>query len=117
MSHKNFVTLDPEVIRAMCDRYRTGASVTDLKAEFGLGRNKIIRTLRENLDPEEYARCVKLSLSKIGAKIAPKLRGRKNPHTPEWNKKISEARTGQRHSEETKTLIGQRVRERELDPE
>lgn len=115
MPHKNFKVLDQSVIDAMCARYRIGASVTDLATEFALGRNKIIKTLKEHLGPE-YAACARLARASVGQKVAPKLRGRKNPHTPEWNAKIAAAHVGKTHSEETKALLAQRMKERELDP-
>jgi hypothetical protein len=115
MSHKNFLVLEPYIIEAMCAQYRTGASVTDLMTEFRLGRNKITRTLKTALG-DEYAACALKAKQAVGQKVAVKLHGRKNPHTPEWNKKISKAHIGFKHSEESKMLIGQRVRERELDP-
>ncbi len=115
MPHKNFKVLDSEVIDAMCARYRTGASVTDLMSEFALGRNKIIKTLKEYLG-SEYETCANMARASVGQKVAPKLRGRKNPHTPEWNAKIAASHVGLMHSEETKALLSKRGKERELDP-
>lgn len=116
MSHKNFIALDPQVIEAMCVRYRTGSSVSDLMREFGRGRNKIIRTLKEALG-SEYKECARRAQQSVGQKVAPKLRGRKNPHTPEWNAKIAAAHIGLGHTDETKALLSRRNKERELDPE
>ncbi len=116
MSHKNFLALDPQVIEAMCVRYRTGSSVSDLMREFGRGRNKIIRALKEALG-SEYEECVRRARQSVGQKVAPKLRGRKNPHTPQWNAKIAAAHIGLGHTDETKALLSQRNKERELDPE
>jgi len=116
MRHKNFRVLDQSIIDAMCARYRTGFSVTDLAAEFCLGRNKVIKTLKEALGIE-YAACARLARASVGQKVAPKLRGRKNPHTDEWNAKIAASHIGKTHSEDTKALISQRGKERELNPE
>jgi len=116
MSHKNYVAIEPREIEAMCKRYRTGASVADLMREFGWGRNKIVRTLKEALG-EQYAECASLARRAVGQKVAPKLRGRKNPHTPEWDAKIAAAHVGRRHTAETRALLSRRNKERELDPE
>jgi G:T-mismatch repair DNA endonuclease (very short patch repair protein) len=116
MSHKNFISLDPQVIEAMCERYRTGASIADLMAEFGRGRNKIIRTLKEALGTE-YTECVLKARQAVGQKVALKLRGRPNPHTSEWDAKIAAAHVGLRHTDETRALLSRRNKERELDPE
>lgn len=116
MSHKNFITIDPQIIEAMCAKYRIGASVSDLMNEFTYGRNKIIRTLKDNLK-DEYKQCVAIARYAVGQKVAPKLRGRLNPHTPLWNAKIAAAHIGLKHTDETKALISLRGKERELNPE
>lgn len=116
MPHKNFLVLDPQIIEAMCTRYQAGASVADLMNEFDLGRNKIIRTLKESLG-NEYAACALKAKRAVGQKVASKLRGRPNPHTPEWNAKIAAAHVGLGHTTETKALLSQRGKEREFNPE
>jgi hypothetical protein len=116
MSHKNFVVIDTQVIEAMCARYRIGASVSDLMNEFNYGRNKIVRTLKGALK-EEYVECAARARFAVGQKVAPKLRGRSNPHTPEWNAKIAAAHVGLGHNDKTKALLSRRGKERELDPE
>lgn len=116
MSHKNFVIIDPQVIEMMCVRYRDGTTIKDLMIEFGHGRNKIVRTLKEALGAE-YVECGKRIRLKASSRAGKSNLGRKNPHTPEWNAKIAAAHIGLGHTDETKALLSQRNKERELDPE
>lgn len=115
MSHKNFVVIEPQVIEMMCARYRNGTTIDDMMIEFGHGRNKIVRTLKEALGAE-YAECGKRIRLKASSKAGKSNLGRKNPHTPEWNAKIAKAHIGLGHTDETKALLSRRNKERELDP-
>lgn len=115
MSHKNFITIDSEMIEIMCTRYRAGTTIDTLMLEFGYGRNKIVRTLKEALGIE-YVQCGKQIRREASRKAGKSNLGRKNPHTPEWNAKIATAHIGLRHTDKTKALLSQRIKERELDP-
>ncbi len=115
MSHKNFVAIDPQVIETMCSRYRSGTTIDALMSEFGYGRNKIIRTLKEILGAE-YDECGKQIRLKASSRAGKRNIGRKNPHTIEWNAKIAAANVGLGHTAETKATLSCRNKERELDP-
>lgn len=98
--------LTPEIIEKLSNEFRNGTSISDLMLMYGWGRNKITKTLRDNLG-DDYTILAKRICARSWIKSAPKRRGTKNPHTPEWNAKISAANKGRKLSEETKRKISE----------
>jgi G:T-mismatch repair DNA endonuclease (very short patch repair protein) len=105
------IMLAQTTIDAMCSLFKNGASIAELMSKYSLSRNKITKTLREALG-EEYTAYAQKIISKCAAKSADKRRGRKNPHTLEWNAKIAESNRGKIRSEETKAKISKASRTR-----
>lgn len=91
----------------MCELFRSGShSIPDLMKKYGFGRNKITRLLKEVLGVD-YKECAKRIAAERGKIGSAKRKGCKLPHTPEWNKKISEAQKGRVVSEATKKKISE----------
>lgn len=102
--------MQDNVLQEMCELFRTGSnSIPDLMKKYGFGRNKITRLLKEGLG-EEYKECAKRISAERGKTGSAKRRGRKFPHTPEWNRKISESQKGRIVSEETKKKISESLK-------
>lgn len=98
------VQLTTEVIDLICERFRTGSSIPIIMEEFGWGRNKITKILRDNLG-EDYSKYALAIIKSSGKKSSAKLTGRKNPHNEEWNKKISDSLKGREMDETTRNKI------------
>lgn len=105
------IELSDDVVEEMCELFKSGIAIPELMTRYKLSRNKITRVLKEALR-DEYAKVAKFILSLSGMKVAPKLRGRKNPHTPEWNAKIGAALKGKSLSDSTKAKLSESGRTR-----
>lgn len=89
----------------MSAEFRIGDSIPVLMQRYNLSRKKVTKILQQILK-DDYSECAKHIISLSGAKSAIKNRGRKNPHTEEWNEKISKANQGRKLSATTKEKIG-----------
>lgn len=99
-----------DVQNEMCELFRSGThSIPDLMKKYGFGRNKVTRLLKEWLG-DDYQVCAKRIAAERGKIGSAKRKGCKNPHTPEWNKKISESQKGRIVSEETKKKISESMK-------
>lgn len=100
------VSLTEEIIETICEKFKSGTCIPDLMREYGWGRNKITSLLKRKFK-SEYASLAKEIIRSCGKKSSLKLKGRKNPHTQEWNSKIAESLRGRSLSEDTKNKISQ----------
>lgn len=100
------IKLSPETIDEMRSLFCSGTSIPELMSRYDLSRNKITQTLRSALG-DEYAEYARRIIAGCAKKSANKRRGRKNPHTPEWNAKIAAANRGKKRTEETKAKISE----------
>lgn len=107
------INITADTIHDMCDMFRQGHSIPEIMSKYSLGRNKITAVLKDALR-DEYAQCVRTVMLQCSQKSAKTLTGRKmGPHTPEWNRKISESQRGKKLSEETRQKIRESTRTRE----
>lgn len=104
--------MNNDVLQEMCSLFKSGShSIPDLMKKYGFGRNKITRFLKEGLG-DNYTECAKRICAERGKTGSAKRKGRKNPHAPEWNRKISESQKGRTQSEETKKKISESAKTR-----
>lgn len=100
------IILSEDTITKMCQLFCEGTSIPELMKIFSLGRNKITKTLRENLK-DDYTHYAQKILRLSGPKSAEKLRGKKQNWTPEWRAKIAKANRGKKRSDEFKKKISE----------
>lgn len=98
------IILPKTVIDDMCNMFRSGISIVELMSTFKLGRNKVTKTLRQELG-DEYDECIKRIMSETSRKGWTSTPDRHIERTPEWNKRIGDAQRGRKLSEERRTQI------------
>lgn len=111
MAAKIDLTLD--TIHDMCGMFRQGHSIPEIMSKYHLGRNKVTKVLKGTLG-NEYALCVKIVMLQCSKKSAKTLAGQKRgPHSPEWNRKISEGNKGKVASIEKRQKLRESANTRE----
>lgn len=109
------IELTHQTIIDICEQFKAGHSIPELMKTFKLCRNKITRVLKEQLG-QEYKTYAQKIIALSGKKAALKNRGRKLPHTPEWNKKIGDAQRGRKLSIEQRQKISDANKARMCGP-